>query len=59
MNRKIDRLGRLVIPKEMRDELGIKNGDKVKIELKGNKIIVTKYEKCEDRLNKQKVYIYN
>ena len=29
--RKIDELGRVVLPKEMRDELRIKNGDKVRI----------------------------
>lgn len=53
MNRKIDQLGRLSIPAEMREELGIKNGDKVTIELKDDKIIITKYEK------EHKVYIYN
>lgn len=41
MNRKIDDLGRLVIPKEMRKQLGIKNNDSVNIECTGNKIIIT------------------
>ena len=50
MKRKIDNLGRLVIPIEMRDELKIKNGDEVNIELKGNSIII-KDTKSIDILN--------
>ncbi|MBP3920817.1 MAG: AbrB/MazE/SpoVT family DNA-binding domain-containing protein [Bacilli bacterium] len=41
MNRKIDDLGRLVIPKEMRNKLGIKDNDPVNIECIENKIIIT------------------
>ena len=41
--RKIDELGRIVIPKEMRRVLDIQSSDPVEIELEGNKIIVTKY----------------
>lgn len=41
MNRKIDELGRLVIPKEMRNKLGIKDNDPVNIECIENKIIIT------------------
>lgn len=41
MNRNLDNLGRIVIPKEMRTKLGLKNGDEVKIELDGNKVIIT------------------
>ena len=51
MNRKIDDLGRMVIPKEMRDELNIKTGDKLKIELVGKKIMVSKAnDKFDDYL---------
>lgn len=50
MKRKIDNLGRLVIPIEMRDELKIKNGDEVNIELKGNSIVI-KNTKSIDILN--------
>ena len=42
MNRKIDDLGRLVLPIEMRKELNINNGDEVNIECVGDKIILTK-----------------
>lgn len=41
MKRKFDKLGRIVIPKEMRTQLGINNGEPVHIEVKGNKIILT------------------
>lgn len=41
MIRNTDELGRLVIPKEMRAQLGIENGGQVRIEQKGKKIIIT------------------
>ncbi len=41
MKRKIDKLNRLVIPREMINELGIKLEDEVEIELKDNKVIIT------------------
>lgn len=41
MNRKFDDLGRISIPKEMRDKLGFKNKAEAKIELINNKIIVS------------------
>ncbi len=43
--RKIDRLGRIVVPKEIRDELGIAERDPVEIYVDGTRIILTKYEK--------------
>lgn len=42
MYRKIDELGRLVIPKEIRNTLGLKPGDEIKIEIKNNQIILEK-----------------
>ena len=45
--RKIDNLGRIVIPKEMRRTLKIKTGDYIEISDKGSNIILHKYEeKC-------------
>jgi len=42
MYRKIDELGRLVIPKEIRNTIGLKPGDEIKIEIKNNQIILEK-----------------
>ena len=44
MNRNIDTLGRIVIPKEMRKQLDIKENDPLNIELQDNKIIITKHD---------------
>lgn len=48
MNRKFDQLGRIVIPKEMRNKLGLEYGSEAKIELKGDKIIISN-PKQEDK----------
>ena len=47
MKREIDKLGRIVIPKEMRNELGVINGDPVDIELVGKKVIITNPNKVD------------
>lgn len=39
----IDELGRVVVPKEIRTQLGIANTDPVEIFMEGEKIIITKY----------------
>lgn len=41
--RNIDELGRIVVPKEIRNRLGIANTDPVEIYVEGDKIILTKY----------------
>lgn len=41
MKRKIDSLGRIVLPKEIRRELDLKENDFLNIELKERKIILT------------------
>lgn len=41
--RKIDELGRIVIPKELRKSLNIKNSDDIEIILIDNKIVLEKY----------------
>ena len=43
MTRRIDELGRLVIPKEIRNNLKIKDNDQVEITVIDNKIILNKY----------------
>lgn len=45
VNRNLDNMGRLVIPKEMRESLGLKNGDEVKIKVVNDEIIVTNPKK--------------
>ena len=42
MTRKLDKLGRFVIPMEMRKSLKLNAGDEVEIEQKGEKIIISK-----------------
>ena len=44
MTRRIDELGRLVIPKEIRRSLKIKDNDQVEINIIDDKIVLSKYE---------------
>ena len=43
--RKIDELGRIVIPKEIRKNLNIRNGEDVQIFVEEDKIVLKKYQK--------------
>ena len=45
--RRIDELGRLVIPKEIRKSLRIKEGDSVEIFHKGDSVIINRYSSIE------------
>ena len=42
--RNIDELGRLVVPKELRNKLGIGKNDPVEIYVEGEKVIIMKYQ---------------
>lgn len=42
--RHIDNLGRIVIPKELRNTRGIKDGDSIEIFVDGDCIVLRKYE---------------
>ncbi|HHT7239512.1 MULTISPECIES: AbrB/MazE/SpoVT family DNA-binding domain-containing protein [Bacillus] len=44
MTRKVDGLGRVVIPKEFRDTLGIKEQSSLEIFIEGEKIVLQKYQ---------------
>lgn len=46
--RRIDDLGRVVIPREVRRSMGISDGDPLEIECKDGKIILTKYQPNEE-----------
>lgn len=41
--RRVDELGRVVLPKELRRTLGIDNGDPMEIFMDGDKIVLRKY----------------
>ncbi len=41
--RNVDKLGRIVIPKEMRDKMDICENDPIEIYVEGDKIILQKY----------------
>lgn len=40
----VDSKGRLTLPKELREQLGLKPGDRVKIEFRQGKLIVERLE---------------
>lgn len=42
--RKVDNLGRITLPREMRRELGINIQDPVEMKVKGRQIVVNKHE---------------
>lgn len=44
MSRKIDDLGRLVVPKELRDTLDVSSGDGFEFYVDGSKIVLKKYQ---------------
>lgn len=46
ITRKVDILGRIVLPKELRNLYKIDNGDSLEIFVDGNKMVLQKYEPC-------------
>ena len=54
--RRIDELGRIVIPKEMRKNLRIRNGDNLEILVEGDNIILKKYSHIENLENIANMY---
>ena len=48
--RRIDDLGRIVIPKEIRRSMRIREGDPLELFLDGNNIVLNKYEVSEEDL---------
>ena len=47
--RRIDELGRVVIPREVRERFHIKDGDPLEIFTEGNKIVLRKYDTSEGK----------
>lgn len=54
--RRIDELGRIVIPKEIRKSLRIKNGDNLEIVVDGESIMLKKYSQIENLENIANMY---
>ena len=54
--RRIDELGRIVIPKEIRKNLRIKNGDNLEIMVNGEDITLKKYSQIENLENIANMY---
>ena len=54
--RRIDELGRIVIPKEIRKNLRIKNGDNLEILVDGDNITLRKYSQIENATDMASVY---
>ena len=54
--RRIDELGRIVIPKEIRKNLRIKNGDNLEILVDGENITLRKYSQIENAIDMAAVY---
>jgi len=54
--RRIDELGRIVIPKEIRKSLRIKNGDNLEILVEGDNITLRKYSQIENATDMAAIY---
>ncbi len=54
--RRIDELGRIVIPKEIRKNLRIKNGDNLEILVEGENITLRKYSQIENATDMASIY---
>lgn len=61
MIRKVDELGRVVIPKEIRERLNIKNKDDVDVSIEKGSVIIKKLEldSCTFCGNNKKLVYYN
>lgn len=57
MHKYIDEIGRIVIPKEMRNALGLCCGDLMHVELDNDKIIIRKSYTTDEDLIKQIEYL--
>ena len=55
--RRIDELGRIVIPKEIRKNIRIKNGESVEIFVEGDSIILKKFSQIESLENVSVNYV--
>jgi transcriptional pleiotropic regulator of transition state genes len=56
---KMDKFGRILIPKQIRDRLGIVEGTEVEIEVKGGKILIKPDVELEKRVEEAIDYLKN
>ena len=54
--RRIDELGRIVVPKEIRKSLRIRNGDNLEVIVEGENIVLKKYSQVENATDMVAVY---
>ena len=54
IERKLDHLGRIVIPKQIRENMRLQEGDKLKINMQGDKVFLYKERKSCDFCNNTK-----
>ena len=50
INRRVDDLGRISLPIDMRRTLGIECGSEVAVDFKGNSIVITKPQEAEKKM---------
>lgn len=53
----IDKKGRIVISKEMRDALGLKDGTRIRLHIESDKLIIEKSVSPEEFINKMRGFI--
>lgn len=56
MKKKIDDLGRIVIPQPFRDELGIEPNQEIEVDKVGNKIVITNPKGMKTKEEIEKMY---
>ena len=53
---KMDEKGRIVIPRDVRDKFGLKKGDALQLEIRGNEMMITKLStEATGRVNEQEL----
>ncbi|MDH4163062.1 MAG: AbrB/MazE/SpoVT family DNA-binding domain-containing protein [Nitrospirota bacterium] len=59
MKTTVDRFGRVVVPKDIRDRLGLRPGSELEIDEKGNEIILKSAEREPALMVKEGILVYS
>lgn len=59
MKTTLDRFGRVVVPKEIRDRLGLRPGAEIEIDEKGNEVVLKPVEQGPALMVKEGVLVYS